>query len=121
MALTVVNNLKQQPELKLDFYIQQEWENLVEFVKSQEDKISVEPVDNNYDMMFYGNFYGLLSNAFKIPADYWYITMRVNDLKSPMDYNGFTNVKIINPEFLSNIYESIKQKVNKIKMLNVDT
>jgi len=119
MALTVLNNLKHRSELQLDFYIQQEWENLVEFIRSQTDKISIEPVTGNYDMMFYGNFYGLLSNAFKIPSDYWYITMRVNGLKSPMDYNGFTNIKIINPEFLSTIYESIKQKIEKIKMLNV--
>jgi len=49
---------------------------------------------------FTGNFYGLLKNELKIDSKYWYVNMRVNGYRSPMEYKGEDKIKVVNSDIL---------------------
>jgi ABC-type phosphate transport system auxiliary subunit len=53
------------------------------------------PLEPKKEQIFTGNFYGLLYNIDFVQQDMFWITMRVNDLLSPLDYSGNLNYVII--------------------------
>lgn len=77
-------------------------EQYLEYLKNKASHLSVEivPMDNE---KYLGDFYGLLASL-KIPPEHRWITMRLNDLHSPMDYTGnLQMIKVINADFLDAI------------------
>lgn len=46
------------------------------------------PIDSKKEHSFRGDFYNLLLNEFGIRQDMFWIVLRVNNLTSPLDYDG---------------------------------
>jgi len=44
-------------------------------------------ISPNRAFSFMGSFYSLLQ-FLKVPSDYWYVNLRINKLKSSVDYDG---------------------------------
>ena len=59
-------------------------------------------IKENEGYKYEGDFYGLLT-FMNVPSKYHYVTMRVNDLETPNDYPGFTQILI--PDY--NIVETL--------------
>ena len=86
--------------------------NLIEdhilFLRSHRT-IMLIPVDQQLVYKFTGDFYGLL-NALKINPDIWWVTLRINNFKSTLDYSGdLQNIYIIPEEI---IYEMLTKYLN---------
>jgi hypothetical protein len=46
------------------------------------------PIDPKKEHSYLGDFYNLLYNEFSIRQDMLWVVMRINNLTSPLDYNG---------------------------------
>jgi len=64
------------------------------------DNINIVTIPKGKTRTFIGNFYGILKNELKIDSKYWYINMRVNGYKSPMEYKGEDKIKIVSSSIL---------------------
>ena len=60
----------------------------------EECEITTIELTTNINSRYIGNFYGLLS-FIDIEYDLWLITLKINNFNSPEDYNGETEIKII--------------------------
>lgn len=83
------------------------WNNLTRLlIKS--DRYEVKSIDISIADSFKFDFFGLLKNKFDIPDQYLYPHLIVNGFTDPSSYNGETNIKIINPQALSILYQLVK-------------
>ena len=57
---------------------------------------------------YVGDFYGLLHNELKIPNYAYYIMLRINHIRSSLEYDGFREIKLLKPEAYETIYKSMK-------------
>ena len=55
-----------------------------------------------------GNFYALIKNELGITEGHWYITLRINKLKSPTEYDGGIHIKIIDPAIVDVLLDRIE-------------
>lgn len=64
---------------------------------------SIVTIDGVKGEAYKGNFYGLLNNVLDVSPALWYITLRVNNLRTPIDYNGLINIIVLDPVIMSDI------------------
>jgi hypothetical protein len=77
-----------------------------------DDDVVIKKIDNNDDIRFVADFYGLLENM-NISSDLHYIMLILNGLVSPMDYNGEPYIKLIDPNVLTPRLESFINSAKK--------
>jgi|AAUQ01.1.fsa_nt_gi hypothetical protein len=80
---------------------------LREYIKANlsDSDITTITIDRTNELEFRGNFFGLL-NYLKIPTEFWYITMELNNIDNPFLYDGLlTDVKTYNPTILGNLVD----------------
>ena len=58
--------------------------------------------------------YGLLTNVVKLPPEAVYITIRINNFKSSVDYNGERIIYLLDPEIFTKIYNSVEMYLRKV-------
>ena len=77
------------------------------------DNISEKEIDPVVAEQYIGDMYGLLKNKFNLPSEVIYLTIRINDYKSSVDYDGNRKLKILKPEVFSSIYDLVELYLNK--------
>lgn len=96
MAMSVMEQANKSSDY---YYYREEFRNIIEdhlyILKHKGKKIPV-PVTAIQEMKYKGDFYGLL-RSLGIPIEFHWITMRINGLHSPMDYQG-TLIELIGPD-----------------------
>jgi len=55
-----------------------------------------------------GNLYGLLHNELQIPNSAIYLNIRINGFKSSLDYNGELMLKILDPDVMLSLLDTLK-------------
>ena len=97
--------------MELDEFKVHQWESLINspLLNNNISTVDVEHVDGD---MYQGDFYGLLHNILDIPNSACYVNMRINGLTGSTEYNGFTKIKLLDPEVFENIQLFIKQREN---------
>ena len=74
-----------------------------------QDNIYTTVIDGYLIEKYRGNFYGLLHNELNVLNNSYYINLRVNGLKSPLDYNGFMEIKLVKQDVVLKILETIRE------------
>jgi len=73
------------------------------------DFISVREIKSNEGDKFVFDFNGLL-NFLNIPEEFWYIHVRLNNFNSSTNYNGGTNIALIDSDYLNSVYNAFTNK-----------
>ena len=83
------------------------WEDYInsDIINNNITTIRIDPVTAN---RYIGDFYGLLHNVLNIPNVAYYINMRINNIHSSLDYDGFLDIKIINSEIIETIIDMME-------------
>lgn len=96
MAMTVLELASKVPDY---YYNRSEFRNIIEDhlqilkIKGRKIPLQVTPFQ---ETKYRGDFYGLL-HSINIPIELHWITMRINGLHSPMDYQG-NIIELIGPD-----------------------
>lgn len=62
---------------------------------------------------FKSNFYGLLREM-KVDPKYWWVYLRLNDYKSPLDYSGALAIKQVSVSVLEKLYLQQRTTVGEL-------
>jgi len=101
-----ITNLKDETFYNFDYI--QIIEDNIRYLKNI-NNLTVIEIENNLNYKYEGDFYGLLEEK-NIPKDYHYACLRINDLKSSVDYKGDRDFIFI-PNL--SVIDSLKIKLNK--------
>jgi hypothetical protein len=84
-------------------------------VLRNDNSTSYVAITGQQNYKYVGDFYQLIYSQFNVPQDLWWLTMRMNYLHSPMDYNGDL-VSILVPN-MSRVKALLTKFTNTVSLL----
>lgn len=70
-------------------------------------------IENNTALQFRNNFYGLLREL-KIKPNYWWVFLRINELHSPLEYQGEYAIRVITPAQIERFNQQYRTVSNEL-------
>jgi len=92
---------------ELDETLLHKWDSAIPLMYG--DVVGLRELKNNEADKYIFDFNGLL-NSLNVPEKYWYVHMRLNNLKSSTDYNGANRIFLVDMEYLNGIYNSFTNR-----------